>query len=215
MQIKSLYLSFSRQDLGLLFRSGILRTNQKRLQSVIYDIDQIISTMIKDRIKFQPVYASIEANGYAGATVESENILPERIWRNLCNISIWDRLCPEIETVEAIDPSGNDPHLFDKMQFKYRLVSGKSVVAQVVLFQPPKDDRPGRLAYQATLMNDDKEINEMSVEFLVGVPDHRGLLNVDGAVSFLYKVPDEVIGQISENLTATLKNVVKWSEKHD
>lgn len=51
MQIKSLYLSFSRQDLGLLFRSGILRTNQKRLQSVIYDIDQIISTMIKDRIK--------------------------------------------------------------------------------------------------------------------------------------------------------------------
>lgn len=57
MQIKSLYLSFSRQDLGLLFRSGILRTNQKRLQSVIYDIDQIISTMIKDIIKFQPVYA--------------------------------------------------------------------------------------------------------------------------------------------------------------
>lgn len=86
MQIKSLYLTFSRQDLGLLFRSGILRTNQKRLQSVIYDIDQIISTMIKDRIKFQPVYASREANGYAGATVESENILPERIWRNLCNI---------------------------------------------------------------------------------------------------------------------------------
>jgi hypothetical protein len=70
MQIKSLYISFSRQDLGLLFRSGILRTNQKRLQSVIYDIDQIISTMIKDRIKFQPVYASIEANGYAEATVQ-------------------------------------------------------------------------------------------------------------------------------------------------
>lgn len=171
--------------------------------------------MIKDRIKFQPVYASREANGYAEATVESESISPERIWRNLCNISIWDRLSPEIEAIEPLDPSDNDPHLYDKMQFKYRLVSGKSVVAQVVLFQPPKDDRPGRLAYQATLMNDDKEINEMSVEFLVGVPDHRGSLNVDGAVSFLYKVPDEIIGQISDNLTATLKNVVKWSERHD
>ena len=57
------------------------------------------------------------------------------------------------------------------MQFYYDLSDGKRVMAQVIFYRSPKDDRPGRLAYQGTILDGDKEIDRIVMEFVVGVPD--------------------------------------------
>lgn len=49
-------------------------------------------TMITDKIKMAPNYAKEDADIYAYAEVDLKNLTPERVWRNLINISAWPRL---------------------------------------------------------------------------------------------------------------------------
>lgn len=170
--------------------------------------------MITDKIKFKPGFAKADSKTFSEAGVEVEGLTPERIWRNLCNISIWSRVNPMIVDIQPLDPGDSDPHLFDKMQFNYDLTSGKKVVAQVIFFQSPKDDRAGRLAYQGTIMSDGKELNEITVEFMVGVPDKEGVLTVAGAMSCREEIPEAVNTDFGENLETMLRNIVEWSKKH-
>lgn len=85
--------------------------------------------MIDDKIKFKPGFAKEDAAYDRFAEVESEGIAPERIWRNLQNISVWNRFNSAIVDIQPLDSADNDPHLFDKMQFYYDLKSGKRVAA--------------------------------------------------------------------------------------
>lgn len=171
--------------------------------------------MIDDKIKFKPGFAKEDAAYYRFAEVESEGIAPERIWRNLQNISVWNRFNSAIVDIQPLDSADNDPHLFDKMQFNYDLKSGKRVAAQVIFFQPPKDDRPGRLAYQGTILDADKEVNEITVEFVIGVPGHKGRLTVQAAISAKKDIPASDSEDFGSDLEAMLGNLVKWSERHD
>ena len=171
--------------------------------------------MITDKIKFNPGFAKEDSKTYASAGVEVKGLTPERIWRNLCNISVWTRLNPSIVDIQPLDSADTDPHLYDKMQFNYDLKSGRRVAAQVIFFQHPKDDRPGRLAYQGTLLDGDKEVNQIVVEFMVGVPDHKGELAVEAAMSAREEAPDAAQHNFGDELQATLRNLVAWSEKHD
>lgn len=171
--------------------------------------------MITDNIKFKPGFAKEDSKTYSSAGVEVRGLSPERLWRNLCNISIWNRLNPSIVDIQPLDSADTDPHLFDKMQFNYDLDCGKRVVAQVIFFQPPKDDRPARLAYQGTIMDGDKELDEIVVEFMIGVPDHHGVLTVDAAMSSRNEIPEAPVHDFGAELETMLRNLVKWSEKHD
>lgn len=171
--------------------------------------------MITDKIKFKPGFAKEDSKTYASAGVEVKGLPPERIWRNLCNISIWTRLNPSIVDIQPLDSADTDPHLYDKMQFNYDLKCGKHVAAQVIFFQHPKDDRPGRLAYQGTVLDGDKEVNQIVVEFMVGVPDHKGELAVEAAMSAREEAPDAAEHNFGDELQATLRNLVAQSEKHD
>lgn len=171
--------------------------------------------MITDKIKFKPGFAKEDSKTYASAGVEVKGLTPERIWRNLCNISIWTRLNPSIVDIQPLDSADTDPHLYDKMQFNYDLKCGKRVAAQVIFFQHPKDDRPGRLAYQGTVLDGDKEVNQIVVEFMVGVPDHKVELVVEAAMSAREEAPDAAQHNFGDELQATLRNLAAWSEKHD
>lgn len=146
--------------------------------------------MITDKIKFKPGFAQEDAASYNFAEVEVDNVTPERIWRNLCNISVWNRFNSSIVDIQPLDSADNDPHLFDKMQFYYDLNCGKRVMAQVIFFQHPKDDRAGRLAYQGTVMDGDKEINSITVEYMIGVPDHKGRFTLQCAKSAKSEIPE-------------------------
>lgn len=171
--------------------------------------------MITDKIKFKPGFAKEDSKTYSSAGIEVKGLTPERIWRNLCNISIWTRLNPSIVDIQPFDSADTDPHLYDKMQFNYDLKCGKRVVAQVIFFQHPKDDRPGRLAYQGTVMEGDKEENEIVVEFMVGVPDHKGELTLAAAMSCREELPEAPVSDFGAELEAMLRNLAEWSVKHD
>ena len=171
--------------------------------------------MITDKIKFKPGFAQEDAASYNFAEVEVDNVTPERIWRNLCNISVWNRFNSSIVDIQPLDSADNDPHHFDKMQFYYDLNCGKRVMAQVIFFQHPKDDRAGRLAYQGTVMDGDKEINSITVEYMIGVPDHKGRFTLQCAKSAKSEIPESAKKDCACSLENTLANLVKWSEKHD
>lgn len=171
--------------------------------------------MITDKIKFKPGFAKEDAAFYCHAEAEADGLSPERIWRNLCNISVWKRINPSIEDIQPLDPSDNDPHLFDKMQFYYYLKSGKRVVAQVIFFRSPKDDRPGRLACQGTVMDGDKELNSITAEFLIGVAESGGRVEIQAAMSAKEEVPAAAKKDCTESLKAMVVNLSKWSERHD
>ena len=111
--------------------------------------------MITDRIKFKPGFAKEDSKTFASGGVEVNGIDPDRLWRNLTNISAWPRYSEAIVDINFEDTGTNDPHLYDKAQFNYDLANGMHVVAQVIFFQHPKEDRPGRLAYQGTVFNAD------------------------------------------------------------
>lgn len=170
--------------------------------------------MITDKIKFKPNFAKTDSLTYTAAAVEVRYVSPERLWRNLCNIAIWSRINPKIVDIQPLDPGDSDPHLFDKMQFNYDMSSGENMVAQVIYYLPPKDDRVGRLSYQATILINGKEVNQMVVELLVGVPDHNGEFSLDCAISFSndeYKIQDY---NVPETIKTVLNNLVAWSQKH-
>lgn len=171
--------------------------------------------MITDKIKFKPGFAKEDSKTYSSAGVEVRGVAPDRLWRNLCNISIWNRLNPMIVDIQPLDSADTDPHLYDKMQFNYTLDCGKRVVAQVIFFQPPKDDRPGRLAYQGTVMDGDRELDEIVAEFMIGVPDHGGVLTADAAMSSRNEIPDAPVKDYGACLETMLRNLTEWSEKHD
>lgn len=85
----------------------------------------------------------------------------------------------------------------------------------MIFFQPPKYDRPGRLAYQGTILDADKEVNEITVEFVIGVPDHKGRLTVQAAISAKKDIPASDCEDFGSDLEVMLGNLVKWSERHD
>ena len=94
------------------------------------------------------------------------------------------------------------------------MTSGKRVVAQVVEFSHPKDDRPGRLAYQGTVFDDNRRTNEMVAEFMVGVPDHKGILTVEAASSAKEESADAPEHNYGDELKSFLENLADWSKKH-
>lgn len=173
--------------------------------------------MITDRIKFKPGFAKEDSKTFASGGVEVKGIEPDRLWRNLTNISAWPRYSEAIVDINFEDTGTNDPHLYDKAQFNYDLANGMHVVAQVIFFQHPKEDRPGRLAYQGTVFNaDGKCINEMVGEFLVGVPDgRREILELCAAVSAKEEAPDADKRNFGDELLSFLDSLAAWSVKHD
>ena len=171
--------------------------------------------MITEKIKFSPEFVKQDAASYCFAEVETENLTPARIWRNLCNISVWNRFNPDVVDIQPLDPGDNDPHLFDKMQFNYDLASGQHVAAQVIFCQSPKDDRPGRLAYQGTVVADNKDVNEFIVEVIVGVPDHTSHVTVQAAMSAKNDITYADKNLYTDALQTFLYNLAKWSERHD
>lgn len=173
--------------------------------------------MITDKIKFAPGFAKADSKTFASAGVESKGLEPDRIWRNITNISNWPRFNHNIVDINFEDSADNDPHLFDKAQFYYDLASGDRVRCQVIFFEHPKDDRAGRIAIQGTIFNaDGKQINEKITEIMVGVPDNktREILRVEAAESFKEEVTDAATHNYGYELQAMLRNVVEWSEKH-
>lgn len=170
--------------------------------------------MITDTIKFKPNFAKKDSLTYTAATIDVDGVSPVRLWRNLCNIAIWPRINSNIVDIQPLDPGDSDPHLFDKMQFNYDMASGEHVAAQVIYYLPPKDDRAGRLAYQATILRNGKEVNQMIVEVLVGVPDHKGKYTLDMAISL--RDDENMITEINSPSTmqTVLTNLVAWSQKH-
>lgn len=170
--------------------------------------------MITDRIKFKPGYAKADSKSYADAGLVVRDVTPERLWRNLCNISVWTRLYPDMIDIQFEDSADNDPHLFDKAQFNYELNNGDKVIAQVIEFLPPKDDRVGRVAYQGTVMRGGKQVNEMVEEFMVGVPDSKGELTIAAAMSAHEEAADALTDNYGDKLEAALKAWAEWSVKH-
>lgn len=170
--------------------------------------------MITDKIKFKPDYAKEDSKTFVSAGVEVEGIAPELIWRNLTNISAWSRLDSSIVDIQYLDSSDNDPHLFDKSQFNFDLANGTKIIAQVIEFTHPKDDRPGRLAYQGTIEKEGKVVNQMVAEYMVGVPDHKGILTVAAAMSCKEEVPDAPVADYGDKLQQALRNLIEWSKKH-
>lgn len=171
--------------------------------------------MITDKIKFKLGYAKEDSKTFASAGVIEEGIMPDRIWRNLGNISIWPHLDKNIIDIQYEDSADNDPHLFDKAQFNFNMADGTKVVAQVICYTHPKDDRVGRMAIQGTLFVDGKPTNEMVSEFVVGVPDHKGRLDVEAALSFKEEQPDVTVVNYGDRLQMFLRNLVEWSKKHN
>lgn len=174
--------------------------------------------MITDKIKFPPHYAKADSKTFASAGVESKGLSPERIWRNLANISVWSRLYPDIVDINFEDSSDNDPHLFDKAQFYMDMANGNKIRCQVIEYTMPKDDRVGRLAFHGTVYNHDgKVINEMTAEAIVGVPDNEKRMDlvVEGALSFKEETADAPSNDRGAKLEIALRELVKWSEKHD
>lgn len=171
--------------------------------------------MITDKIKFKPGYAKADSKSYADAGVEVKGISAERIWRNLTNISVWPRMYKDIVDIQYEDSSDNDPHLFDKAQFNYDLDDGSKVVAQVIEFVAPKDDRVGRLAYQGTVMRDGKEVNSLVMEFMVGVASGSHELTVETAMSCKEEASDGADKNYGDMLEKGLAELVEWSKKHD
>ena len=111
--------------------------------------------MIIDKIKFKPGYAKDDSKTFASAGVEAEGLAPERIWRNMTNISNWNRYYPSITDIDFDNPSDTDPHIYDKAQFHFDLADGNKARCQVICFTHPKDDRVGRIAVQGTVFDPD------------------------------------------------------------
>ncbi len=170
--------------------------------------------MITDKIKFKPGFAREDAPTYSYAEVEAKGLTAASLWRNLCNISVWPRLNPTIVDIQPLDTSDNDPHLFDKMQFYYDLADGKRVMAQVIFYRSPKDDRPGRLAYQGTILDGDKEIDRIVMEFVVGVPDTDSAVAVQAALSATGATPSAPVRALGDTLAPTLTHLIHWAERH-
>lgn len=173
--------------------------------------------MIIDKIKFKPGYAKEDSRTFASAGVEAEDLAPERIWRNMTNISNWNRYYPSITDIDFENPSDIDPHIYDKAQFYFRLDDGDKVRCQVICFTHPKDDRVGRIAVQGTVFGSDgRQTNGMVLELMVGVPDAKkhGCLTVAAAVSFKQEIENAPKNIIGDKLLEALGRLVEWSKKH-
>ena len=174
--------------------------------------------MITDKIKFAPGFAKADSKTYASAGAEVEGLDPQRIWRNLTNITTWPRFNGRIVDINYEDSADNDPHLFDKAQFYYDLEGGGRVRCQVVCFTPPKEDRTGRLAIRGTVFDaDGKQVNEKMTEVTVGVPDgsRRERLTVEAAMSWKEEVADAPQHNYGDELRGMLGRFIEWCEKHD
>lgn len=174
--------------------------------------------MIIDKIKFKPGYAKEDSKTFASAGVEAEGLAPERIWRNMTNISNWNRYYPSITDIDFDNPSETDPHIYDKAQFHFDLADGNKARCQVICFTHPKDDRVGRIAVQGTVFDPDgKRINEMVLELMVGVPDGKKCqrLTVAAAVSCKEEIGNAPNNIIGDKLLEALNSLVDWSKKHN
>lgn len=172
--------------------------------------------MITDKIKFAPHYAKADSKTFGEAGVEVKGIAPERLWRNLTNISVWPRFDDRIVDIQYEDSADNDPHLFDKAEFNFMLSDGRKVVGSVIDFVHPKDDRVGRLAIKGTVFDGEKQINELVAEFMVGVPenDKTEKLDMGAALSFREEADNATTCNYGDSLEAFLRNLAAWSEKH-
>lgn len=185
--------------------------------------------MIATKIKFTPEFAKSNADFYADASVDVLNtVTPENLWRNLINISIWPRLDSRIVDARFEDNFLSDPHLADKVQFILTFSTGEVVRANVIYCVGPKDDRTGKLAFEATAYpsaNDPRtaspqgketsELYSFVAEFVVGVPDTDGNFDFMGAVSDKTAHPnDRISSKLSEELIADLEAMAEYSRRH-
>lgn len=172
--------------------------------------------MIKDKIKFTPDFAKENSKVYADAGVEVEGIEPERLWRNLTNISVWPKIDRRIVDIQFEDSAQTDPHLFDKTEFYYDMPSGHRVRCAVIYCVHPKDDRPGRLAYEGAVFDENgKQINELVAEFLVGVPDSHMRLDLACALSAREENAGAAEHNLGDELLEVMRRLADYARKHD
>ncbi len=172
-------------------------------------------TMITDKIKMAPNYAKEDADIYAYAEVDLKNLTPERVWRNLINISAWPRLDSRIVDIQFEDDAQTDPHLFDKAKFNFDLASGEKVRAVVIDEVHPKDDRTARLAIRATAFENGDEKYTFVMEFIVGVPDHKGDFMMATAVSVKDPSHPKDGDALRQELLDAMLRLGEYSRKHD
>ena len=171
--------------------------------------------MITSKIKFTPEYARDNDVFYADGGVEVENLTPELVWRNLTNVSIWPRLDKSIVDAGFEDVGQSDPHLYDKAQFYLDLAGEQKVRANVIYCVGPKDDRAGKLAYEATVFgNDGQELYTYVAEFVVGVPDKNGVFDVMAAISGKLKKNPSEPKNLGDELLVDLQYLADWSRRH-
>ena len=171
--------------------------------------------MITDKIKFPPKYARQDTDMSAYAEIDTENLTPERVWRNLTNISDWPRQDRRIVDIQFEDSADNDPHLYLKAEFYYDLDDRTRVRAHVVCFDPPKDDRVGRLAYDGTVFDQDgKQVCTFVHEFIVGVPDHSGHFTFATAISVKDPRHPKSGDALRQELLQDMVKLTEYCRKH-
>ena len=170
--------------------------------------------MITDKIKFPPLYAKKDSDLYAYAEVDLKNLTPERVWRNLINISDWPRQDKRIVDIQFEDSSQTDPHLFDKAEFYFDLTTGERVRAVVIDEVHPKDDRVGRLAIKAIAFDGKEEKYKFVLEFIVGVPAHNGDFMMATAMSVMDPSHPKDGDALRQELLTAMINLGEYSRKH-
>lgn len=164
--------------------------------------------MITDRIKWDRRYTTEVADRFSEAQIEVEGTDREKLFRTLTNIADETRVDKTVVDIQFEDDSLNDPHLFDKAQFYYDTTLGERIRCHVICFEPPKDDRSGRLAFEGTAFDKDgNELYTLVYEFLVGVPDHKGKYLFAGAVTVKDGKPAVSLDDYSRNLLDTLQKL--------
>lgn len=87
--------------------------------------------------------------------------------------------------------------------------------ANVIYCVGPKDDRAGKLAYEATVFgNDGQELYTYVAEFVVGVPDKNGVFDVMAAISGKLKKNPSEPKNLGDELLVDLQNLADWSRRH-
>ena len=170
--------------------------------------------MITDKIRWDRKYTPDDADAFGEAQMMVKDTTPEIVWRNLINMSDWNRFDKRIVDINFQDPSQIDPHLFDKAQFYYNTSTGKEIRCTVIDFVHPKDDRSGRLAYEGTAFDSDgHQLFTLVAEFLVGVPDKKGEFQLAAGITIKGNVGNKTYDGLDSELLAALGNLAMRSKK--
>ena len=107
--------------------------------------------MIADKIIWPKHYNPAEADYNVEAEVVIDKITGEELWPYLTNIADITRTNCEFVDAEPVDPNVNDPHLKKGEEFTLQ-TDEYTARCRVVETVAPKDDRPGRFAWEGVGM---------------------------------------------------------------